>query len=159
MQIIYNRPLTSFCLSFFSSFSIIDRISKVLYFFLFTIQVLQLIKPHLLSQTFYPVACKHTGWSIKIVFFFLSSLQPIPCIQKSLSYGRRSECTVTLNWPAIFCTTNSSPVLSRERSTNIENSNTIFNEHPVTSQLILKLKIERGFGKGLPFNSNWNYEE
>ena len=36
-------------------------------------------------------------------------------------------------WLAIFCTTNSSPVLARERSQNIENSwkKTIFNEHPV----------------------------
>ena len=35
-------------------------------------------------------------------------------------------------WLTIFCTTNSSPVLSNERPQNIENSwekNTIFNEH------------------------------
>ena len=53
-------------------------------------------------------------------------LQPLPGC-KILSVYSHSY------WPAIFCATNSSPVLERESWHNIENSgnNTIFPGHPV----------------------------
>ena len=81
---------------------------------------------------------------IKNCVFPPNSLQPIPCMQVSNSSGQRSECAVPLmGWPfsVIFCTTNSSPVLARERSQIMEilGTITIFNEHPVLHQNALSI--------------------
>ena len=73
-----------------------------------------------------------TGCSLKKCFI------PIHC-NPSLNVGKQHiwyEIRVYSQnyWLTIFCTTNRSPVLAKERSQNIKHSwkkNTIFNEHPV----------------------------
>ena len=49
--------------------------------------------------------------------FFHDSLQPLPRLHrcKRPKLLTQCECTVTSNWLVIFCTTNSSLVLARER--------------------------------------------
>ena len=71
--------------------------------------------------------------------FFHNSLQPLPRLHRCKRPSKLlAQCGCTLYshsyWPVIFCTTNSSRVLARERWQTFENSwgkKSIFNEHPV----------------------------
>ena len=66
-----------------------------------------------------------TGCSGKIVFFFHNSLQPLSrqhrCKRPS-KLSMQCECVQSSYWLVIFCTTNSSRVLARERWQTFENS-------------------------------------
>ena len=70
--------------------------------------------------------------------FFLNSLQPLPRCKRPSKLNAMRVYSHSY-WLVIFCTTNSSRLLARERWQIVENSwkNTIFNEHPVFKDILI----------------------